>query len=366
MLGMLLFLVSSFGADLTVDMLDVGQGDAILVRTEGFAALIDAGPRDADTEAQLKALGVTHLDVVVATHPHADHIGRMPQVLQTFSVGQYVDNGMSHTTKNYERLMAAVEATEVPHRKATNGMTFPFGDEAVFTVLFPGETLLRGTRSDLNSNSVVLRLDHGESSFLFTGDAEAPTESHLLRSQLGDIDVLKVAHHGSGHSSTLPFLETLRPQAALISCGEDNRYHHPYPQALKRLRSVGSLIYRTDLSGNIRALSDGNKIEIFEGSIPELDAVHIVPWPDPEPKTGPVRAPRSDPDGAEVPPSSPARRLSRRAYFAELDATGVELDLTSRRALWRAYRKAWKLAHRMERQARKSASADFVKEDSEG
>ena len=364
MLGVLLLIASSFGADLTVDMLDVGQGDAILVRTDGFAALIDAGPRDADTEEQLRALGVTHLDVVVATHPHADHIGRMPQVLRTFPVDLYIDNGMSHTTKNYERVMAAVDETEVPHQSATNGMTLPIGDEAVFTVLFPGETLLRGTRSDLNSNSVVLRLDHGESSFLFTGDAEAPTETQLLRNQVEDVDVLKVAHHGSGHSSTLPFLESLRPQAALISCGEGNRYHHPYPDALKRLRAAGALVYRTDLSGNIRAVSDGIGIEILEGSIPELDSVKIVAWPTPVAQTDPVQAPRVDPD-EEQPPTKPERRLNRRAYFAELDATGVDLDLTSRRALWRAYRSAWRLARRMERQARKGATVDFVKDDSE-
>jgi competence protein ComEC len=105
----LLLALSAWGGQVTVDMLDVGQGDAILIRTEGFTALIDAGPRDANTVQQLRALGVQSLDLVFATHPHADHIGRMPQILLEFDVGIYIDNGMTHTTKNYERLMAAVE-----------------------------------------------------------------------------------------------------------------------------------------------------------------------------------------------------------------------------------------------------------------
>ena len=363
----LLLVLPSLGAELTVDLLDVGQGDAILVRTEGHAALIDAGPRNANTEEQLKALGVSHLDLVVATHPHADHIGRMPNILETFTVGTYLDNGMTHTTKNYERVMASVAETRVDHHTARVGMAFPFGEEATFTVLFPGDTLLRGTRSDLNSNSVVLRLDHGASSFLFTGDAEAPTEGRLLGDSLDPVDVLKVAHHGSGHSSTGAFLARLQPQAALISCGRDNRYRHPYPEALERMRHVGALVYRTDVSGNIRAVSDGVGVEILEGSIAELDSVQIVPWPDPAVVAGgePVSAPRGDADPIDPLPSVNGRRLKRRAYFARIEASGADMDRTTMTNYWRAYRQAWRLAKKMARRARSAEATYRVKEHSE-
>lgn len=267
----------AWAGELTVDVLDVGQGDAILIRGGGKSVLIDAGDRDASTVEQLTALDVHRLDLVVATHPHADHIGRMPDVLAAFEVGLYLDSGLPHDTQTYRDTMAAVEQRHIPYRTASAGTHLNLGDEAVFTVLFPSGTALTGTRSDLNSNSVVLRLDHGQNSFLFTGDAEEPTERELMRGGLEPVDVLKVAHHGSEHSSTPSFLDAVHPRYALVSVGSGNRYGHPDAACLQRLADAHAMVYRTDLSGDLRVLSDGVDLEVVEGTLAELEQVRVVP-----------------------------------------------------------------------------------------
>ncbi len=268
---------SALAGSLVLDVLDVGQGDAILIRTEDKAALIDAGLRKAHVVEQLQKLGVDHLDLVVATHPHADHVGGMADVLRVYKPKLYLDNGLPHTTRTYEELMALVEAEHIPYRTARQGMTLRLGGEAVFTVLFPAERPLRGTRSDLNSNSVVLRLDHGQVGVLLMGDAEEPTEDALVAAGLAPAQVLKVAHHGSAHSTHAPFLRAVQPKIALISCGADNRYGHPDPDTVKRLRRAGALVFRTDRSGQIRVLSDGSQVEVLEGDLDELARMPL-PW----------------------------------------------------------------------------------------
>jgi len=276
LLLLLLPLTAAAGV-LTVDVLDIGQGDAILVRGGGKTALIDSGDRNSPTVAQLHQLGVERLDLVVASHPHADHIGRMPDVLQSFEVGLYLDSGLPHTTRIFESTMSAVEDVGVDYASANRGMILRLGEEATFTVLFPIDgKMLRGTRSDLNSNSVVLRLDHGANSFLFTGDAEAPTERALIAAGIEPVDVLKVPHHGSHHSSTRAFLEALGPQIAVISAGRANKYGHPDDEAVHRLGEVGAAIYRTDLSSHLRIISDGESLEVLEGSVAEIAQMKIA------------------------------------------------------------------------------------------
>ncbi len=123
----------------------------------------------------------------------------------------------------------------------------------------------------------MLRLDHDEVSFLFTGDAEEPTESALLSADLQPVDVLKVAHHGSAHATTNRFLRAVKPRFALISAGEDNRYGHPKDECLDRLKRAGVLVFRTDKSGQIRVISDGKDVEMLEGSADELSQMRL-PW----------------------------------------------------------------------------------------
>lgn len=298
---------------LLLDVLDIGQGDCILIRAGGKTALIDAADRGKNVTEQLDQLGVTRLDLVVATHPHADHIGSMLSVVQKYDIGLYMDNGLPHTTQTYTDLMTAIEDRQVRYQTAVAGATINMGGEATLTVLFPADSALRGTRSDLNSNSVVLLLQHGTVDVLLTGDAEQPTEQAVVARGLGEIDILKVAHHGSGHSSTASFLAATKPKLALISVGVGNKYGHPDPEAIERLHAAGAEIYRTDLSHHLRVVSDGSSYEVFEGTLTELGAT----WPLPA-LGAPLPAPAADPEQPAAPaPGSKKPKKAKKAKAKE-------------------------------------------------
>ena len=276
----------AWAGTLQVHVLDVGQGDAVFIQApDGSHILVDAGKRDADLVPILRAMGVDDLELVVATHPHADHIGGMEEVVRAFHVDLFLDNGMSHTTKTYTDLVDALDARAIPHRKAERGETFVY-DDLTITVLWPGPSMLTDTRSDLNSNSVVLRLDHGKSCVLLTGDAEEPTERALLSGGLEQCDVLKVAHHGSNHSSSSAFLRAVDPDIALISCGQGNRYKHPGDDTTARLASAGAALYRTDAWGVLTVESTGRKIEVTDGVPVSAD----LGWLPREVTVGPIAA----------------------------------------------------------------------------
>jgi beta-lactamase superfamily II metal-dependent hydrolase len=189
----------------------------------------------------------------------------MADVLNRFPVDLYVDSGLAHTTRTYRDLENTLRDVGVERQRARAGDTFAVDDEITIRVIWPGGPRLQGTRSDLNSNSVVLRVEHGEDCFLLTGDMEEPTEHAILRHPLETCEVVKVAHHGSRHSSTLRLLERLEPQFALISAGAENRYGHPGEATLSRLEEVGAQVYRTDLTGHITLSSTGTGIQVIDG-----------------------------------------------------------------------------------------------------
>jgi competence protein ComEC len=277
LLGLLAFSAPALAGTLRVDVLDIGQGDSILIRSPGGKTiLIDAGDGKVDVPPILAREGVTSLDLVIGTHPHADHIGGMDDVVAGFPIKVYTDNGLPHTTATYSRLMSAIEAKGIAYRAAVAGQTYNLDDGAKLEVLFPNGTKLTNTRSDLNSNSVVTRLTHQGHCMLFVGDAEEPTEDALVAAGLGPCDVLKVAHHGSRHSSSQRFLDALRPKHAVISVGVGNRYHHPGRETIQKLVAMKVDVHRTDLEGQLTILSSEKGLTV-KGAHAPLLAVTATP-----------------------------------------------------------------------------------------
>lgn len=254
---------------LSVYALDVGQGDGLLVISPGGkSVLIDAGPTDAGDEvvAALQQHGIRTLDLVVATHPHADHIGGMRKVMENFRVRKFLDSGQTHTSKTYERMLEEIQTRRISFIQARRGMNIELDSGAKIEVLNPGQNFITEVRnggSVLNANSVVLRLSYGNFALLFTGDAEFETEALLMNEGLNlSAQVLKIGHHGSRHATSGKFLETVKPQAAIISDGATNDYGHPSQFTLDRLRKARVQTYRTDLQGELTIISDGKNLEI--------------------------------------------------------------------------------------------------------
>jgi competence protein ComEC len=244
---------------LRIYFLDVGQGDATLIQTPaGETILIDAGNNDKGDEvvAYLTHLGVEQIDVMIATHPDADHIGGLDTVLEAFEVKSVYAPKVSHTTNTYQDFLTAVQAEKLKIKSAKAGIELKLKDVTATFVAPVGEY-----NNNLNAWSAVLRLTYGDTSFLLAGDAEGASEKDMLASGLTlTADLLKVGHHGASTSSSQTFLNKVNPTYAVISAAYDNSYGHPTPDVLDRLRDIGATTYRTDLQNTITAVSDGKQI----------------------------------------------------------------------------------------------------------
>lgn len=240
-------------ASLTVHFIDVGQADAALLLCDGKAMLIDGG-NVADSSlvaAYLDAQGVSHLDYIVSTHAHEDHVGGLSGALNVCTVDTVYSPVEEFDSKAFRDFVKYVEAQGKSLTIPTPGDRFALGN-AVVEILAP----LRDDY-DTNNSSIVLKVTHGDVSFLFTGDAERPSEEDMLAAGCNlDATVLKVGHHGSESSTSYTFLREIMPQYAVISVGEDNSYGHPTDAVLSRLRDAEVTLYRTDMQGHIVACSD--------------------------------------------------------------------------------------------------------------
>lgn len=243
---------------LTATFLDVGQGDATLVRSPaGATILIDSGPDEDQVAADLARLGVRRIDLAVATHAHADHVAGFPSVLSRFPVSLLLDPGCPADSPVYARFLDAVEDEEVPVRHPRGGDRFTVGDLSV-EVLGPDRC---SPDREPNDDSIVLLVSSGEDSILFTGDAEVPSQRDMLEDHDPiEADVLKVPHHG-GDTSDPAFLEATGAGVAVVSVGA-NDYGHPNPGVLDVLQAAGMSVYRTDHAGDlaVRFTFDGDVI----------------------------------------------------------------------------------------------------------
>lgn len=251
---------------LAVHFLDVGQGDAAALRTpHGHWIVIDAGPRTPQRDAGrsvvvpfLRRHGARRIDVLVASHGHADHVGGLPAVLEALPVGLVLDPGEPVPEAAYLAYLGAVDRAGARWRRARAGDTATL--DGVRLVVFSPDSAWGAQTFDPNEESVVLGVEFGGHRLVFMGDAGEPVEQRL-RGRIGDIDVLKVGHHGSRTATSDAWLAEVRPEMAVISVGRGNRYGHPAPEVLERLARYGAAIRRTDREGTITFLWEGTRVD---------------------------------------------------------------------------------------------------------
>lgn len=250
------------GEYIEIHVIDVGQGDSILVSTSAGYMLIDSGPSSAEQDLKnyLDEMDVEKIEYAVFTHPDADHIGNADMILTDYTVSNVIMPGHSKTTQTYRNMIDAFNASGAELIAPEPSYEFEMGAMTV-TILGPIEDNYKST----NDYSVVMRLDFGETSFMMTGDAEEVAEEDILGrfgTDVLDCDVLKVGHHGSSTSTTKEFLDAVSPELAVISCGEGNKYGHPHAETLSKLTAASAEIYRTDEWGSVVLVSDGTDITV--------------------------------------------------------------------------------------------------------
>ena len=251
---------------LQVHFIDVGQGDSILLHSsQGTDVLIDAGnPGDgAKVLAYIKSLKIKDLDYVVATHPHADHIGGLADVIEGITVKNVIDTGVSYSSSSLERYLKAVKAKKIPFRTVLAGDKLSVDDKMLkLNVLAPYKDQLNYGKN-VNDVSIVIRATFGNISFLLTGDAGTPTEDRLLMNKINvKSTILKVGHHGSRSSTGDTFLMSVKPEIGAIEVGADNDYGHPTQDTLDRLTKRNVQVYRTDQHGTIVVTTDGKTYSV--------------------------------------------------------------------------------------------------------
>lgn len=269
---------------LTISMLDIGQGDAVLIQTGAKNILIDTGDdkyyedgkkgkENTQLLTELQKLKIDHIDTLVMTHAHADHIGKADKVIAQYGVKELVYNGIPSTSKYFINALKAAKANGTQQVKVKAGDVLDFGNGVSFEIVSPSQSLIdedtaaikAKKKVDVNNESVVGRLTFGNFAMLFTGDAEGPVEKDMAASYGKKLkcQVLKAGHHGSKTSSTAEFLKLVQPESVVMSLGANNQYGHPHEALLNRLQKQGvKNIYRTDANGTITIVSDGSSYSI--------------------------------------------------------------------------------------------------------
>lgn len=251
---------------LKVVFLDVGQGDSIMIQApNGQTMLVDGGRSiemaDRVILPQLRAWGAQQVDVLVVTHPDADHISGLVGVLEKFPVALVALTGDQHATQIYERLLLDIRDKNVKALQVRTGTKIPFDPAVKLEVLGPDDALVN--QDNTNDGSIVIKLTYGQTSFLLTGDAEFAENLSILR-RGADVSstVLKLGHHGSSTSTDENWLRAVQPQLGIISAGKDNPFGHPHAEVIRALNNLGIPYIRTDEHGTITATSDGSQLHV--------------------------------------------------------------------------------------------------------
>lgn len=254
---------------ITIYTLDIGQGDAHLLRIGDNDYLIDTG----DIEhreyiaATLHKLGVKRLKGIICTHPDSDHIGGVWKLLQEFEVDTIYDNGYDKRSTAYKTYVKTIEKKKIARETLRAGKELDLEHGAKFIVYAPWDTPILDKKGipDPNNNSIIGKLVYGKFSMLFTGDAGKAEEDKLIKEQNSKLfsRILKVGHHGSKSSSQSKFIRSIKPEIAVISCGLNNEFGHPTDEALSRLEKEKVKIYRTDKDGTIRIETNGKEWQVF-------------------------------------------------------------------------------------------------------
>ena len=255
-------------AGLLVSFLDVGQGDSTFLRSpSGKTMLVDGGPEGSFSviDPYLTKLGVVGLDVVVASHLHADHIGGLISVLDAYPVGDFYYPPFDAESDTYFRLLDALKESQTTVHQPLAGVDtlIPWDDQVEVRILSPYDTIYQ----DFNDTSYIIRVSYGDTAILLTGDATELAEKLALKAQPNHLfraDVLKVAHHGSSDATFEKLLDAVSPAIAVISVGKNNDYGHPHDSLLDRLSERGITVYRTDRDGTVTLLLDGTSVSVIK------------------------------------------------------------------------------------------------------
>jgi len=301
---------------LRVHFVDVGQADFTLFEGPNANVVVDTADwQDENVVPYLREQGIDEIDLLVATHPDADHIGQLPSVMRQMEVEEVWMSGTVHTTRTYEEAVDAVLESDAGYYEPRAGEVFRVGNMKI-EALHPEEGTLTG---DTQRDSIAARMVYGKTSFMMTGDAEASAEREMVeRAEAGEAklgsDVYQMGHHGSSTSSTRPFLEAVSPDVAVYSAGEDNTFGHPTEEVIQRHADMGIEVYGTDTHGTVVVEADPEGNYTVET---EKDAPPVVPFVTPVASEG-FRGTPSSPVSAAVGSGARAVRVSVKVVCASV------------------------------------------------
>lgn len=251
-----------------ISFLDVGQGDSVLIKTEeGQNILIDGGPDKTVVKRLSENLAWWDrtIDLMILTHPHADHVSGLVHVLNRYKVKMILYTGVIHTAPEYLEWLQIIKDKNITLKIIDHPQRVNLDEKTNFEILYPDENFVGAQVDNLNNSSIVLKLNHGENSFFFAGDIEEKLEKELIDKKIDlSAKVFKANHHGSDKSNIDDFIRAVNPEIIVITVGDNNQFNHPNPKTLKRFERIKAKIYRTDQGGTIKVKSDGKNISIIK------------------------------------------------------------------------------------------------------